>query len=134
VQYESLKTTQSTMLYSLIRLEQSVVKSHDPLPSRIFNFPLLLNDPLSKAAVADYVATVRDSAVYLPDNMDYIAKANGVSDRDTAAKSLVACRQCVVRFHQTLPRVVVDATTFYRLVTEVSFLAGTPLMLPLDPR
>jgi urea carboxylase len=87
------------MLQSLIQLEQSVVKSHDPLPSRIFNFPILLDDPLSKAAVADYVATVRDSAVYLPDNMDYIAKANGVSDRETASRSILACPQCVMPFN-----------------------------------
>jgi urea carboxylase len=56
---------------------------------------------------------IRDSAVYLPDNMTYIAKANGVADPKVAKRSILACRQ---------------------LVTEVSFLAGTPLMLPLDPR
>jgi allophanate hydrolase subunit 1 len=76
----------------------------------VFRFPLLLDDPLAKAAVEEYIAKVRDSAVYLPDNVEYIAKANGVDD---GSRSLFACRQ---------------------LVTEVSFLAGTPLMLPLDPR
>ncbi|WRT67558.1 uncharacterized protein IL334_004530 [Kwoniella shivajii] len=113
VQFDSLRTTQKDMLRRLIDLEESLGSSPQPLPSRIFKFPILLDDPLSKKAVTDYMETVRDSAVYLPDNMDYIAKANGVSDRDTAAKSIVACPQ---------------------LVVEVSFLAGTPLMLPLDPR
>lgn len=58
------------------------------------------------------MATVRDSATYLPDNMEYIARANGV-DNQTATQSIVGCKQ---------------------IVTEVSFLGGTPLMLPLDPR
>ncbi|WWC70564.1 urea carboxylase [Kwoniella pini CBS 10737] len=113
VQFDSLKTTQKEMLHRLVELEESLGSSLEPLPSRIFKFPILLDDPLSKKAVTDYMATVRDSAVYLPDNMEYIAKANGINDRETAAKSVVTCPQ---------------------LVVEVSFLAGTPLMLPLDPR
>ncbi len=84
------------MLQSLVHLEQSLVKSHEPLPSRLFKFPILLEDPLSKAAVADYAASVRDSAIYLPDNMEYIAKANGVAEREKASKSIVACPQYVI--------------------------------------
>ncbi|KAJ9115549.1 hypothetical protein QFC24_006959 [Naganishia onofrii] len=113
VQFEPLQISQTEMLQQLIRFEESVAANLAPLPSRIFKFPILLDDPVSKAAVADYAATVRDSAVYLPSNMEYIAKANGVKDGETAAKSFVACPQ---------------------LVVEVSFLAGTPLLLPLDPR
>jgi urea carboxylase len=101
------------MLDLLIQLEQSLGQSHQPLPSRIFRFPILLDDPLSKQAVAEYMKTIRSSAVYLPDNMDYIAKANGVKDRDEAVKSIVACPQ---------------------LIVELSFVAGCPLMIPLDPR
>ncbi|WWD21796.1 urea carboxylase [Kwoniella shandongensis] len=113
VQFDSLATTQKEMLQSLISLEASLGTSDLPLPSRIFKFPILLDDPLSKAAVTDYMNTVRSSAVYLPDNMEYIAKANGVEDVEFAKRSITTCPQ---------------------LVIEVSFLAGTPLMLPLDPR
>lgn len=81
------------MLGKLVQLEETVGATHEPLPSRIFKFPILLDDPISKAAVADYAATVRDSAVYLPSNMEYIAKANAVKDAETAAKSFVACPQ-----------------------------------------
>jgi hypothetical protein len=88
-----LRITQRQLLQKLIDLEQTVGASHEPLPSRIFKFPILLDDPVSKAAVADYAATVRDSAVYLPSNMEYIAKANAVKDAETVAKSLVACPQ-----------------------------------------
>jgi hypothetical protein len=101
------------MLDMLVSLEQSLGSSTEPIPSRLFRFPILLDDPLAKAAVDEYMAKIRDSAVYLPDNVEYIARANGVEDVSEARRSVVACRQ---------------------LVTEVSFLAGTPLMLPLDPR
>lgn len=93
VQFEPLQISQTEMLQQLIKFEESVAANLAPLPSRIFKFPILLDDPVSKAAVADYAATVRDSAVYLPSNMEYIAKANGVKDGETAAKSFVACPQ-----------------------------------------
>ncbi|KAJ9104963.1 hypothetical protein QFC19_003760 [Naganishia cerealis] len=93
VQFDPLQIKQSQMLQQLISFEESVGANLEPLPSRIFKFPILLDDPVSKAAVADYAATVRDSAVYLPSNMEYIAKANGVKDGETAAQSFVACPQ-----------------------------------------
>ncbi|KAK4689029.1 urea carboxylase, partial [Tremellales sp. Uapishka_1] len=113
VQFDSLRTVQKDMLGRLVDLEKSLGTSREPLPSRIFKFPILLDDPVSKEAVTDYMETVRSSAVYLPDNMEYIAKANGITDCIAAAKSIVACPQ---------------------LVVELSFLAGTPLLLPMDPR
>ena len=101
------------MLQRLVELEHSLGDSHQRIAGRLFKFPILLDDPLAKQAIDEYMTKIRDSAVYLPDNMTYIAKANGVADPNVAKRSILACRQ---------------------LVTEVSFLAGTPLMLPLDPR
>lgn len=112
VEFDPLETTQDEMLQQLLAVERSVVNAHDLIPSRLFRFPILFDDPVSKQAVRDYMATVRDSAIYLPDNQEYIAKANGV-DVEQASKSIVSCPQ---------------------LVTEVSFVVGCPLLLPLDPR
>lgn len=105
--------SQSELLNRLVALEHSLGTDKQPIPSRVFHFPLLLDDPLAKQAVNEYMVKLRDSAVYLPDNVAYIAKANGEDDIEKAKRSILACRQ---------------------LVTEVSFLAGTPLMMPLDPR
>jgi allophanate hydrolase subunit 1 len=113
VEYDSLVISQSDLLKRLIDLEETLGSALRPIPSRVFRFPLLLDDPLAKQAIADYMAKARDSAVYLPDNVEYIAMANGVEDVEFAKRSIMSCRQ---------------------LVTELSFLAGTPLMLPLDPR
>lgn len=113
MQFDALVISQSDLLNRLIKLEHDLGTQHRPISGRLFKFPILLDDPLAKQAIDEYMAKLRNSAVYLPDNMSYIAKANGVTDALTAKRSILACRQ---------------------LVTEVSFLAGTPLMLPLDPR
>lgn len=93
VEFDCLQTTQKDMLAALVALEQSLVKSHASIPSRLFKLPILFDDPISKAAVADYMATVRDSATYLPDNAEYIAKANAVDDVNVATRSILECPQ-----------------------------------------
>ena len=113
MQFDTLTISQGDLLKRLIKLEHDLGTQHRPITGRLFKFPLLLDDPLAKQAIDEYMTKLRDSAVYLPDNMAYIAKANGVDDVTAAKRSILACRQ---------------------LVTEVSFLAGTPLMMPLDPR
>ena len=113
MQFDALALSQKDLLARLVDLEHRLGTAHRPIPGRLFKFPLLLDDPLAKQAIDEYMTKLRDSAVYLPDNMTYIANANGVKDTLVAKRSILACRQ---------------------LVTEVSFLAGTPLMLPLDPR
>jgi urea carboxylase len=113
VQFDAMTISQGDLLQRLVDLEHRLGTQHRCIPGRLFKFPLLLDDPLAKQAIAEYMTKLRNSAVYLPDNMSYIANANGVEDATVAKRSILACRQ---------------------LVTEVSFLAGTPLMLPLDPR
>jgi urea carboxylase len=97
----------------LMDLEHTAAVSKAGIPSRLFRFPILFDDPLAKAAIDEYMQTLRDSAVYLPDNVEYIAKANGLDSAEQVKQNLAGCRQ---------------------LVIAVSFLAGMPFMLPLDPR
>lgn len=113
VQFNPLVTDQKSLLRRLMDLEQLAAGSNTAIPSRLFRFPILFDDPLAKAAVEEYMTTLRDSAVYLPDNVEYIAKANGLDGADVVKQNLAGCRQ---------------------LVIAVSFLVGMPFMLPLDPR
>lgn len=113
VQFDPLVTTRKSLLQRLKDLEHSVGGTSAAIPSRLFRFPILFDDPLAKAAVEEYMKTLRDSAVYLPDNVEYIAKANGLKGGDVVKQNLVGCRQ---------------------LVIAVGFLVGLPFMLPLDPR
>lgn len=97
----------------MIELEHSLVNFSESISSRVFRFPILFDDPLARAAIDEYMTTLRNSAVYLPDNVEYIANANGLTSAAVIKKSLASCRQ---------------------LVVGISFLAGMPFMLPLDPR
>ena len=97
----------------LVDLEHSLAGLSESIPSRVFRFPILFDDPLARAAIDEYITTLRNSAVYLPDNVEYVAKANGLENSSVIKKSLASCRQ---------------------LVVGISFLAGMPFMLPLDPR
>jgi urea carboxylase len=105
--------TRKSLLDRLMDLEHSLAGLSEPIPGRLFKFPILFDDPLAKAAIEEYMATLRNSAVYLPDNVEYVAKANGLESAAVIKKSLASCRQ---------------------LVVGISFLAGMPFMLPLDPR
>lgn len=113
VQFDPLVVTRKALLSRLINLEKSLDGFSESLRSRVFRFPILFDDPLARAAIDEYMTTLRNSAVYLPDNVEYIAKANGLESAAVIQKSLASCRQ---------------------LVVGISFLAGMPFMLPLDPR
>lgn len=79
--------------------------------TREFTLPLTFDDPLIQSAVDKYSATVRDKAIYLPSNTQYVAKANGITESE-------------VREYALGPFLVVAC----------GFFAGTPILLPLDPR
>jgi urea carboxylase len=70
---------------------------HSPL--RI-TFPIVLDDSWNKEALARYMKSTRDKAVYLPSNVEYLAKNNGLGETKDALKKLVesdwVCRSSVL--------------------------------------
>jgi allophanate hydrolase subunit 1 len=71
--------------------------------------PCLSSDLLS---LARYMETIRNRASYLPDTLEFMARANGLPSRRAAADALIG----------------------EHLVVSVGFFCGTPIALPLDPR
>lgn len=47
-------------------------------PGRKITFPIVLDDQWSHDALQRYMRTTRNSAVYLPNNVDYLARNNGL--------------------------------------------------------
>ena len=47
-------------------------------PGRKLTFPIVLDDKWGKEALERYMHSIRDKAVYLPSNIDYLARNNGV--------------------------------------------------------
>lgn len=63
---------------------------HDvAFPGRRLTFPIVLDDRWSTAALERYTRSVRDEAVYLPSNVEYLARNNGLESKDTALRKLV---------------------------------------------
>lgn len=59
-------------------------------PGRRFTFPIVLDDLWNKEALKQYMRTIRDKAVYLPSNIQYLAKNNGLRSEEEALKLLVS--------------------------------------------
>jgi hypothetical protein len=59
-------------------------------PARRLTFPIVLNDPWSQEATKRYVQTIRANAVYLPSNLEYLARNNGLSGTAAALEKLVS--------------------------------------------
>ena len=60
-------------------------------PGRKLTFPIVLDDKWNKEALERYMRSIRDEAVYLPSNIEYLARNNGVeSGKQEALQLLVS--------------------------------------------
>ncbi|KAL8684872.1 MAG: hypothetical protein Q9218_008094, partial [Villophora microphyllina] len=113
IYYNALQIPQRDLLAHLIRLESQLGDlSHAKVPSRLFKLPILFGSPRETAALKRYMETQRPYASYLPNNMDFVAKNNGLEKQDLK-----------------------NILTKSRLIAvSVGFFAALPLCLPVDPR
>ncbi|KAJ8090260.1 hypothetical protein PM082_018856, partial [Marasmius tenuissimus] len=82
-------------------------------PGRRITLPIVLDDGWNREAISKYMKTIRDKAVYLPSNVEYLARNNGLKDSEDALKKLISSDW---------------------LVIGVGFYLGLPFMVPIDPR
>ncbi|CAM1509036.1 Fc.00g027750.m01.CDS01 [Cosmosporella sp. VM-42] len=81
------------------------------VPSRTLKLPLAFNDSVSRAAVERYIATIRPDAPWLPSNVNFLAKLNGLNEIST----------------------LLNSATFVVIGLGDVFM-GSPCSVPLDPR
>lgn len=83
---------QDKFLVSLIDAEATVSESVVGMvfPGRRITFPIVLDDSWNREALKRYMRTTRDKAVYLPSNIQYLARNNGLDDGSQALEKLVA--------------------------------------------
>ena len=97
----------------LVDLESQFVDlSAAKVPSRLFKLPILFDSHRQTAAIERYMETQRPYASYLPDNMEFVAKNNGLQRKD-------------------LEYILLNSKL---MAISVGFFAGLPLCLPVDPR
>lgn len=116
VKFHPAQLSQAAVLEALLAtsagLAEASVKSD--VPSRRLHLPVVFNDSVSKETVQKYMtSTKRTEAVFLPDNLEYMARACGVEGADgVVARFLSSDWFCTSR----------------------SFFLGLPFLFPLDKR
>ncbi|MBA4683356.1 MAG: urea carboxylase, partial [Pseudomonas sp.] len=115
LRYDSRVLHQRTLLEHLLRLERQLGDVAElKVPTRIVHMPMAFEDSATLAAVERYRETVRSEAPWLPNNVDFIQRANGL-----------ACREEV-------RDILFDAS--YLILGLGDVYLDAPCAVPLDPR
>lgn len=115
VRYDSQQISQRALVALLLELEAHMGDvSQMKVPSRIVHLPMAFEDSATLDAVNRYRDTVCASAPWLPNNVDFITRINGLTSRDEVKKTLF------------------DAS--YLVLGLGDVYLGAPCAVPLDPR
>ncbi|ANI28964.1 urea carboxylase [Yersinia entomophaga] len=115
VRYDSQRLTQSQLMALLLGLEQTLEDVTSlKVPSRIVHLPMAFEDSATLAATERYQQTVRAEAPWLPNNVDFIQRINGLSSREKVKQILFA--------------------SSYLILGLGDVYLGAPCAVPLDPR
>ena len=89
--YDPQSVSQSSLLAHLIAAEHALPDSTSDMHfhSRKFEFPIVLDDRWNRDALERYMWSVRGKAVYLPSNIEYLARNNGLGGAEEALRLLV---------------------------------------------
>lgn len=115
IRYDSRILSQKTLLKLLMDIEKNLGDvSELKVPSRIVHLPMAFEDSATLGAVERYQETVRASAPWLPNNVDFIQRINGLSSREAVKQTLF------------------DAS--YLILGLGDVYLGAPCAVPIDPR
>ncbi|CCF35549.1 urea carboxylase [Colletotrichum higginsianum] len=114
VHYDPVQIHQSEMFQSLRQLDESIEEIVGTrMAVRELSLPLCVDHPTVQEATERYMESIRPTAAYLPDNVEYLRKNNALKSRREVFDSLVNTPW---------------------LTVAVGFFVGTPILFPLDPR
>ncbi|WP_437614682.1 urea carboxylase [Erwinia sp. V71] len=115
VRYHSAQISQQELVALLLMQEGRIGDvSQMKVPSRIVHLPMAFEDSATLDAVSRYQDTVRASAPWLPNNVDFIQRINGLASRDEVKQT------------------VFDAS--YLILGLGDVYLGAPCAVPIDPR
>ncbi|KAL3424509.1 urea carboxylase [Phlyctema vagabunda] len=114
VTYDSL-SPQRHALDVLIGIESSIGPDLPSiLPSRTLSLPIVLEHSSVIEAVERYRQTIRSEAPWLPNNVDFLQKVNGLSNRNEIFDTILSATYLVIGLGDVF--------------------CGSPCTIPLDPR
>lgn len=115
IRYDSLILNQADLIELLLALEEQLPDvANLKLPTRIVHLPLAFEDSATLGAVERYQQTVKANAPWLPNNVDFIQRTNGLASREEVKEIIYNASYMVLG----LGDVYLDA----------------PCAIPLDPR
>lgn len=115
VQYDSQRLHIDDLLATLRAAERELGDtSSSKLPSRLWKLPLAFRDRWTRDAIDRYMVQARSEASYLPDNVDFVARANGLADTES------------------LRQIIFNAS--YMCLGLGDVYLGAPCAVPVDPR
>ena len=115
IQYDSRAIGHAELLRELERLESTLPLAEEvEIPSRSIRLPIAFNDRWCRDAVKRYSETVRETAPYVPDNVEFVARCNGLAGADEVGEYLRKSEILVIGLGDVY--------------------LGAPCAIPLDPR
>ena len=97
IHYDGLRLPLAKLLDILKFIEKSLAHSiPDKIESRIIKLPIACHESSTKEAIAKYMSGFRAKGPYLPDNMEFIARCNGLSGVDEVIHYLMASQYMVL--------------------------------------
>jgi len=97
IHYDGLRIPLAKLLEILNSIEEDLTKSiPDKVKSRIVNLPIACRESGVKEALEKYMNSVRKEGPYLPDNVEFIARCNGLSGPDQVIQYLLDSQYLVL--------------------------------------
>lgn len=115
VRYDGRVVPQAELVRRLLQAEERLPDvSRVKVPTRVVHLPMAFEDSATLGAVRRYQETVRGRAPWLPNNVDFIQRINGLASREDVR------------------RIVFDAS--YLVMGLGDVYLGAPCAVPIDPR
>jgi len=115
IRYDSRLILQGALIARLLEIEEGLADVATlKVPTRVIYLPMAFEDSATLGAVQRYQETVRASAPWLPNNVDFIQRINGLASRDDVRD------------------IVFDAS--YLIMGLGDVYLGAPCAVPIDPR
>ncbi|PKH22600.1 urea carboxylase [Enterobacterales bacterium CwR94] len=115
VRYDSRLLDQKSLLHILQDVEHELGDvSQLTIPSRVVHLPMAFEDSATLGAVERYQETVRAQAPWLPNNVDFLQRINGLATREEVEETLF--------------------NASYLILGLGDVYLGAPCAVPIDPR
>ncbi|CAD7701958.1 unnamed protein product [Ostreobium quekettii] len=115
IEYDQVKLPLSSLLSLLDEAESALPDVHNlELPVRVLHLPMAFNEKWTHEAIHKYTRSVRNDAPYLPSNVDFVARNNGLDGADDVKS------------------IVMGAS--YMVLGLGDVYLGAPCAVPVDPR